>query len=50
MKVVIVAAFVTVLAGCAGTSGYSNDSTGSGSSSRPGDPLERDPVFNSWIS
>jgi hypothetical protein len=51
MKALIVTAVITLLAGCAGTGGYSSGGdTGAGASSRASDPLERDPVFNSWIN
>jgi len=42
MKTLIVTAFITALAGCAGT-GYS-------SSGDTGEAVERDRIFNSWIS
>jgi len=50
MKALIVTALITLLAGCAGTGGYSSGDMGSGASSRSSDPLERDPVFNLWIT
>lgn len=56
MKAIILTAVITLLAGCAGTSGYSSSDTTYGASSGSSgdsierDPLARDPVFNSWIN
>lgn len=55
MKAVILTAVITLLAGCAGTSGYSSSDTTYGTSSGSSDgterdPLARDPIFNSWVN
>lgn len=50
MKALIVTALITLLAGCAGTSGYSSRDTGAGASSPANEPVEREHIFNSWIS
>ncbi|HJV74429.1 MAG TPA: hypothetical protein VJ654_09425 [Noviherbaspirillum sp.] len=48
MKVLIVTAIFTLLAGCAGT--YSSGDTERSSGAAGNDAMQRDDVFHSWIN